>query len=340
MKGLAELPPLFSADPNFEGGVIEVNDNDYYIEPLSIQLPISKSVEVRAADEKRRPTLIIDGDALLSGGRDSELTLNGLLVASGSLGIPQTINNRLGKLVLRHCTLVPGATPIFAELGIPGRPAAPKLVIEIPGVEVVIDSCIIGPLRVHEDSRVTITNTIVDAGAATEVAYAGVDPSGGGAPVVGGALDLTNSTVIGRVHTKRIDASNTILFASFANGDRWPAPFTLPRAPVLAERVQEGCVRFSYVPPGSHIPRPFRCQPETAEDDPRVRPAFTSLRYGDAAYGQLSRYSAVEILEGADDGAEMGAFHDLFQPQRVANLRARLDEYLRFGLEAGIFFAT
>ena len=36
----------------------------------------------------------------------------------------------------------------------------------------------------------------------------------------------------------------------------------------------------------------------------------------------------------------MGAFHDLYQPQREINLRVRLDEYLRFGLEAGIFYAS
>jgi hypothetical protein len=33
----------------------------------------------------------------------------------------------------------------------------------------------------------------------------------------------------------------------------------------------------------------------------------------------------------------MGAFHDLFQPQRETNLNVRLEEYLRFGLEAGSF---
>ena len=43
---------------------------------------------------------------------------------------------------------------------------------------------------------------------------------------------------------------------------------------------------------------------------------------------------------GADDEAEMGAFHDLFQPQRESNVRTRLREYLRFGLEAGIFYST
>ena len=36
----------------------------------------------------------------------------------------------------------------------------------------------------------------------------------------------------------------------------------------------------------------------------------------------------------------MGAYHQLFQPQRAANLRIRLEEYLRFGLEAGTFYET
>jgi hypothetical protein len=36
----------------------------------------------------------------------------------------------------------------------------------------------------------------------------------------------------------------------------------------------------------------------------------------------------------------MGVFHDLFQPQRAANLRARLDEYMPAGMDAGIIYAT
>jgi hypothetical protein len=36
----------------------------------------------------------------------------------------------------------------------------------------------------------------------------------------------------------------------------------------------------------------------------------------------------------------MGVFHDLYQPQRESHLRTRLDEYLRFGLEAGILYAS
>ena len=36
----------------------------------------------------------------------------------------------------------------------------------------------------------------------------------------------------------------------------------------------------------------------------------------------------------------MGAFSTLKQPQREANLRTALDEYLRFGLEAGAVYVT
>jgi hypothetical protein len=128
-------------------------------------------------------------------------------------------------------------------------------------------------------------------------------------------------------------ATNTIFLAALKELDPQPAP-------VLAERLQQGCVRFSFLPPGSRVPRQYNCQPTTEDQAARVRPVFTSRRYGDAAYCQLSRKCAVEIRQGADDEAEMGAFHDLYQPQRETNLRARLDEYLRFGLEAGIFNAS
>ncbi|MHC1767282.1 MAG: hypothetical protein AB9869_23885 [Verrucomicrobiia bacterium] len=72
----------------------------------------------------------------------------------------------------------------------------------------------------------------------------------------------------------------------------------------------------------------------------RLLPAFTSLRYSDPGYGQLRMAAPRQIRAGADDEAEMGAFHDLFQPQRESNIRTRLREYLRFGLEAGVFYET
>jgi hypothetical protein len=132
--------------------------------------------------------------------------------------------------------------------------------------------------------------------------------------------------------------------------------------PLVAERRQDGCVRFSYLAPGSRAPRRYRCQPDlalasraeelglTSHDDlppltqrrvhHRIRPDFTSEHYGDAGYAQLSLTTALEVRTGAEDGSEMGVFSLLKQPQREANLRLRLEEYLPFGLEPGSLFVT
>ena len=41
-----------------------------------------------------------------------------------------------------------------------------------------------------------------------------------------------------------------------------------------------------------------------------------------------------------EDGSEMGAFHDLYQAQRLANLQQRLNEFTPAGNDAGIVLAT
>jgi hypothetical protein len=99
-------------------------------------------------------------------------------------------------------------------------------------------------------------------------------------------------------------------------------------------------MRFSYVPLGSRTPRRFRCQPQRASDAARVVPVLMSSRYGHPDYCQLADFTSVLIREGADDESELGAFHHLYLPRREAHLRVRLDEQLRFGLEAGVFHAT
>jgi hypothetical protein len=71
-----------------------------------------------------------------------------------------------------------------------------------------------------------------------------------------------------------------------------------------------------------------------------VRPLFVSRRYGDPALAQLEQRCAVQIRAGAASGAEMGAYEHLQQPQREANLRDALAEYLRLGLAASVHFAN
>jgi hypothetical protein len=137
--------------------------------------------------------------------------------------------------------------------------------------------------------------------------------------------------LIGKVHASQLQAANVLFAGGLAPGDGWAAP-------VWADRRQSGFVRFSYLPPGSRAPRPYLCQP--SDGDPAAQPVFASLRYGDPAYCRLSRRASPTIRQGAEDGSEMGVFRELFQPQREANLRLRMDEYLRFGFEAGFVFVT
>lgn len=321
------------------GGVIEVTNSDTFFETPAIHVdsPGERAIELRAADE-RRPVIAPSADIVVSGGDGADVTLNGFIIA-GTLRIPALDGNgnpnKLRKLSLRHCTLVPGDIPALQGIGgsppvtDPAHSVAPRLIVETQDTSIEIEQCIVGAIRAVSEASITIRDSIVDASQTDAVAYAGLTGDDPGAPLV-----IENSTVIGKVYTRTMKlASNTIFFADLKTADNWPAP-------VRSERLQEGCVRFCYVPPGSQLPRLFNCQPETLADATRVRPVFKSLRYGDAAYCQLSPACAIEITTGADDQVEMGAFHNLYQPRREANLRAALNEYLRFGLEAGIFYAS
>jgi hypothetical protein len=324
------------------GGVVEITDSGRYVETPAVVVDAGARIELRAANE-HRPTLMVSAELDISGAAQAEVTINGLLIAGGALRVASAPGNQLRRLRLRHCTLAPSAQA--------------SLIVAIPDVEVEIDHCIVGALQVAEGSQVKIRNSIVDATGETAVAYSGIDAV---RETAGGALIIENSTIIGKVRTVELKlVSNTILFAALAPGDTWSVP-------VRAEKKQSGCVRFSYVPPGSLTPRRYRCQPdlemaaridqaEKAANGPITQaqvnairaevlswlaPSFSSLRQGTPNYAQLRGSCPAQIRTGASDESEMGAFHDLFQPQRETNLKVRLDEYLRFGLEAGIFYAT
>jgi hypothetical protein len=291
------------------GGVLEVADNATYSETLTLDAGAHRFA-IRARDGQR-PMVKLSGAFAISGSAGGEVTLNGLLIV-GTIHV----GGALSRLNLVHCTLLPS-------------PAAPSLIVESNGAAVSIDHSIVGSIRTSATAVVKINSSIVDAMAEQNVAFAAIDGNS-----AGGLLDIENSTVIGKVHATQLAlVSNSILLARLATADTWSSP-------VQSERRQQGCVRFSFIPFESVTPRRYRCQPVRQEDATRVRPELKSAQYGNAAYCQLSARCTPEILAGADDGAEMGAFHDLLQPQRIAHLRLRLGEYSRFSLETGIIYAT
>jgi hypothetical protein len=323
-------------------GIVEIIDNGRYGWPPAFHAQAASHIELRASDRHRpilEPTSIAtdppaqDGnkqeqqgptmepvdeetvpEMVISGDEGAEVTLNGFLINGGTL----RVQGQLKRLSLRHCTLVPGLT--LLKKGIADTYPQLSLIVESNNTSVEIDHCIVGGVRIVKSASVSIANSIIDATVNESVAFAA--PADELAP--GGSLRIMNSTIIGRVSTASLESASNSIFTQ----------------PAFVERIQEGCVRYSYLPLASRAPRRYKCQPKTEADEGCVKPLFTSLRYGDPGYCQLSLRCAPEIRQGADDEAEMGAFHDLYQSQRDTNVRLRLNEYLRFGLEAGIFYAT
>lgn len=277
---------------------------------------------VIAAANGVRPVLQVGGDVVVQIGARSTLVLEGLVISGGALRLDPTADGEPRTLILRDCTLVPG---LSREIdGRARSPGAPSLVLDDPNVTLVMERCITGSLHVAAQAEASLACCIIDADTPAGVAYCA---PGGGA---GAPLALNACTLVGQVDAMALPMVSDTLFHARSS------PTT--DAPVRVQRRQQGCVRFSFVPEGSITPRRHRCMPDAAH--PQARPLFIALRYGDPAYGLLRATTDPAIRQGASEDGEMGVMHDLQQPLREANLRVRLDEYLRFGLSAGIFYAT
>jgi hypothetical protein len=200
-------------------------------------------------------------------------------------------------------------------------------------------------------SAITLSTVPADTTTLFQLELESERPSIAGDPggdLAGPPTTLERTTIFGAVNVQELVLASEVIFVH----------------PVTSVRQQTGCVRFSFVPEGSVTPRRFRCQPDleiqtetdaalalgplTAAQRDAIRdnvrswlvPAFTDIHYGLPAYAQLATSCPKQIRTGAEDGSEMGAFSFLQQPQRVTNLRVRLQEYLPFGLEAGLIYVT
>ncbi|MGW1006964.1 hypothetical protein [Streptomyces sp. NPDC002520] len=315
-------------------GIIEITHSGAYQEQLDFDLDPGDRLELRAAEGTRPVIRLLDWysnrpDALniraMQGDRAPHerprVVLDGLLVAGRGINV----TGPMGAVVVRHSTLVPGWS-LEPECE-PHSPEEPSIVLDRTTACVQIEHSILGTIEVIGDEvsedplDIHLRDSILDATGPDRAALSAPDCRHAHA-----VLHLHRTTVIGEVHTHAVRiAENSVLTG---------------RLHVARRGI--GCLRYCYVPPGSRTPRRHRCQPDLVgrEQAERVRPLFVSERYGTPWYGQLADRCAEEIRRGADDGAELGAFHDLYRPQREDGLRARLAEYTPAGADAGIFFVT
>jgi hypothetical protein len=336
--------------------VIEIADSGAYQEQLEFVLSPGDRLEIRGAEHTRPVLRLLDWysnrpDSLQIRAVAAEegddrppprIELDGLLVTGRGV----SVTGPMGAVVVRHSTLVPGWS--LEPHCHPTHPEEPSLVLENTTACVQIENSIVGSILVINDEvrtdpiAIHVTDSVLDAtGSEREVLSA---PECRHAHAV---LTIKRSTVIGEIHTHAVRLGENTIFDGHMH----------------VARRGIGCLRFCYVPPGSRTPRRYHCQPdlvwaglrelaESGDVDPadlprlrqleaaRVRPQFTSRRYGTPAYLQLASSCAVEISRGADDGSELGVLHDLFQPQREDNLRARLAEFSPAGSDAGILFVN
>ena len=343
--GIDDALAQWQADGRPSPALIEVQDNEIY-HAATWTIP-DGSVEIRGSlDDGNRPRNplilpataggsigIVLGQVGAAPGAGSGLRLTSMLI---SAPLAVTVRNT-ATLALRHLTVVPGIS--LTSAGAPVAPTTPSLVAQIDPatpnatIAVTLLRAITGALVLPFDpsgvslerGRLSIQDSIVDGVADGAVA------------ITAEVVNIQRSTVFGSTQAGEIELASDSIFT-----DR-----------IDVARTQIGCVRFCFVPIDSRIPRAFRCQPAQALEDLgssasaddqnllliRMVPSFESVRYGTPNYAALRTDTPTEILGGASDESEMGVFQHLHQAQRLENLATVVDEYLRFGLEAGALFA-
>jgi hypothetical protein len=187
-----------------------------------------------------------------------------------------------------------------------------------------VQRSILGAVRAPPLVSVSLTDSILDGCSQTGVAYAAPDGATGG-----GALTLVGCTAVGKVRAQLLElVSDSIVWAVASGG--WATG-------LIADRLQTGCVRFSFLPAKAVTPRRFECVERALGS---AQPIFTAQRYGAPGYLKLIASTDDRIRRGADDGGEMGAFHFLLAPLRETDLVARLQEYTPVGLDVGLIYQS
>jgi len=300
-----------SRTPSFthqDGGAVPsaglANDGVTQLEDSATYGPIGDKLQVRdltlQAANQQRPYVRLESNWVLNtgaGNQESELLLDGLwLGAAGNFAV--ILRGDYERVTIRSCTFDPGGSDADGNV-IPPVP----LVIEANVEELVIEQSIMGPIRTHaggDVARLVVEDSIVQSQVHGVAALA----------LPAGEARMNRVTVFGEVDVHRLWASEALLVGRVDVTD-----------------TQAGCFRFSAAPRGSRLPRPYQSHWIAASGH-----LFTSRRFGQPGYAQLSEAAPPELLRGAENGSEIGAFSALLNPVKLDSLLAKVAEYSPFGL--------
>lgn len=347
--GTAQYPTLESAvtawnqlAPNSAGLILLQNfetlsinltgPNAIHIPAQSVLLIASASFTGAGAQEWKNACVALRGDIEIFA-PPVALGADGIPLNAGQVQISGVwLSGRLrlsgaeATVQLADCTLTPGLTRnASGEADFPGE-ASVTGSGDALAVTLGVNRVVSGPILLPSTSSARICNSIIDAGDRYAVAFAGHDKASPGA-----SLHIVESTVIGRVYAQTLRmASNTAFLARRGKYDPW-------KAPVWAQRVQTGCVRFCWLPSDSITPSPYQCLPPDASREAALEPHFVSLRFGDPSFCLLSGYTPVAVWKGADNGSQIGVYYQIQETEAVTNIQIRSAEYLPANLQRGVF---
>ena len=176
-------------------------------------------------------TLTIEGETASKDQPGGQMIIDGLLI-DGSINI---LDGDLGCLQILHSTLVPVVFDLEKD-GTPISEGRESIVVEKgnSNLNVTINRSITGSLDLKNTNLLSTQDSIID----------GLDDSA----ITGPSVIIEESTILGSVSVKSVKLGSNSIFTG----------------KVVAERKQEGCMRFCYFPRDSEVPRQYYCQPDTA----------------------------------------------------------------------------
>jgi len=256
----------------------------------------------------------------------AELTLNGLWIGieqegatAGSapclpIAAALVLEGEFHQVVIRHCTLDPGGEKSRIESNACQAIPYVRLLVRGKVEELVIESSIVGPIV---EDEVSGTRGIIQKLVIRDSIVQSIDPM----------LSPAIETQLGQVEMQRVtvfgDVTVNRLFASEA----------LIQGLVRVTDNQHGCFRFSASneDPQKRLPPQF----ESHFFPPAIpNHFFTSRRFGDPGYAQLSGTAPASIIRGAENRSEIGAFSSLLSSIKLDDLKAKVNEFMPFGLIA------
>ena len=212
---------------------------------------------------------------------------------------------------ITHSTLDPGGER--ARIDPTVSDVIPSVSLEIRGQvkELIIESSILGSIR-----EATSVTDPCSAGTITirDSIVRNLLPARDAIETRVAELVLERVTVFGDVSVNRLDATEALIQGAVRVLDN-----------------QHGCFRFSAANDATDKLMPRQYQSHLFA--PQIpNHFFTSRRFGDPGFAQLSATASETVSRGAENRGEMGAFNTLLNPIKLDDLNSKVLEFMPFGL--------